>query len=148
MKGKAHSGSDSGNGVPINHFSKEENFFRQRRREHRRVAFPFLSSFVTLEKEMVFSGQDLDGLWLYDDYDMGVYLFAFSVSATAVERNDALLVSPSLCIVYFFIGLQLCNATVVYSMRWGCTPRARLGVYYCHDRYGWTDEAISRCFAS
>ena len=77
MKGKAHSGSDSGNGVPINHFSKEENFFRQRRREHRRVAFPFLSSFVTLEKEMVFSGQDLDGLWLYDDHDMGIYLFAF-----------------------------------------------------------------------
>jgi len=75
VKGKAHSGLDSGNGVPVNH--SKEDFFRQRRRNIDASPSPSCEACVTLEKEMAISGQDLDGLWLYDDHDMDVYLLLF-----------------------------------------------------------------------
>jgi hypothetical protein len=77
---------------------------------------------------MAVSGQDLDGLWLYDDHDMDVYLFAFWFPPPLLRGVMHFSLSlASYCLLLRRVAAR--NATV-YSMRWGCSPRARLGVYY------------------
>jgi hypothetical protein len=88
VKGKAYSGSDSGNGVPVNHFSKE-NFLDSVAGKIDASPSPSCQAFVTLEKEW----QSRVKIWTAYGFMMimiWTYTFCFLVSATAVERSDAL----------------------------------------------------------